>query len=116
MKLSHYKKANLDARYTWYDPDQELENDESMVQLCCAIHGPYEVQSKYLKQEYLKRHLYAARCPGCKDDALSDSDYRMQISLRLKAYNGDKVQQMLYPVHPDWKPLDHWCAPKLLFF
>ena len=114
MKLSHYKKANLDARYTSYDPDQELENNDSEVHLCCPFHGPYKVPSKYLTQMYLKRTLRSAKCKDCFDEKLSDREYLFQVGLFLTYYRRNQIHLLADPPHPEWKPLDHWASPNLM--
>ena len=108
MKLGRYKKANLDARYTSYDPEQEFEGDDSLIDLCCPIHGPYQAKSSQLMKMSLRRTLRAPHCQECRRERLSDREYLMQAVFRLKAYRGDKVQQMLNPPHPEWHPLEHW--------
>ena len=114
MKLSHYKKANLDARYTSYDPEQELESDQSLVKVSCPLHGTYYVPSNKLQQKYLWRTLRSAGCPDCLKEKRDDYDYLYQVAQRLKAYRGCPIAKMNYEPHPDWHPLPHWQPPILL--
>ena len=106
MRLTKAMKRALDLRFTSYDPDQEVETEEGLVNLCCPLHGPYKATYRKLRGDYLKRHLKSPQCPEC-----NDSKYN-QKSVQVREAIAAAVNELKWGVpdstHPDYRLMEHW--------
>ena len=113
-RLAKSKMSCLDEHYTSYNPDQEIEGPDTLVDLCCALHGPYSVPSERLRQKYIY-HLKPPHCPGCKADKLTDAEYLSEIKTRWSIQLEDNPQGLFeedYPTDSAFKFMNHWNKPK----
>ena len=114
MKLSKAKMERLDARYTAYNPDQEVDGPDALVDLVCPIHGPYRCRSEHLTQRYTKRTVRPPQCKGCRAEKLSDNEFRRMVTTLWSIYlegNPRYYDEEDYPIHPDFKFMNHWNKP-----
>lgn len=113
MKLSKTITGKLDERFVLYDPEQELTDKNSLVNLVCPLHGPYTREAGKLDARYLNHSLKPPGCPGCRHKGQSDPEYLRQVNYRFRGLTGNAVMLELYPPAPEWYPMDHWVRPTL---
>ena len=116
MKLSKAKMERLDNRYTAYNPDQEIDGPDALVDLVCPIHGPYRTRSEKLRQKYFRRTMHPPDCPGCKAHPIKDREYIAKIAQMWSIYidgNPYMFDPEDYPISPDFAFMAHWKAPIL---
>ena len=114
MKLSKQKRETLDARYTAYNPDQEADGPDSLVDLVCPLHGPYKCLSKHLLNMYTKWTQRPPKCPGCKSEKRTDIEYLTYVKMLWSIYNDGNPYMHDpedYPIHPEFSFMNHWKVP-----
>ena len=114
MRLSEAKMERLDARYTAYNPDQEVDGPDALVDLVCPIHGPYRTRSENLRENRTKRTLKPPRCPGCKSDKQTDIEYLTTVKILWSIYNDgnqSNLDEEDYPIAPEFGFMEHWKPP-----
>ena len=119
-KLSKANTRILDARYVSYDPEQLIVGPESWIPVVCPVHGPYEVQVKYLKAMHCYRNLKAPQCPKCKQKHIPDREIMDRVVtifgfLADCKLFGDEYRECYPEKEPadGWVPLPHWNPPNL---
>ena len=102
-------KDRLDLRLVAYNPDQDVDGPDSLVDLVCPIHGAYRCRRERLRQKYMCDHLRAPGCEGCKEEKVNDREY-LELASFTKSVVRDQNETLieLYEVPPEYVPLPHW--------
>ena len=116
MKLTRNQREALDMRYTAYNPDEVLEEDNTSFTLICPLHGAYRCESERLKQRYMKRTLRPPSCPFCENGKGTDREFMSYIRDAMEARQTDSYTDPEdYPLHEDYKLMEHWKKPNFQY-